>query len=285
MAQQRYSKLQFDSMERLNPESSEEEEEEEPTTPTSQPQAKPQDDRVTSQMSNGSKSASKSKAKSEDRSEGSRSEEVKSEVRSEVRSEGKPDPTIVMTRDYYGLAQTVGGNHSCLILVTNRSTGHELKDPVAFTKRGYMRIPPDASIQPDTNAYCAFRKQSLTIKGTSGVLSYEYDRKDGRSKRFAVFWRVPYRLVSHEENEVALKWMDVDLDDPIDSNTHTTLELYKEMANCDCTVKGTHIAREVAKNGKCVRIVNVEDDVAVQATFSGNSKAIVKVDFSLAVPQ
>lgn len=35
--------------------------------------------------------------------------------------EMQSDPTLVVTRDYYGLAQTVGGNHSCLVLVTNRS--------------------------------------------------------------------------------------------------------------------------------------------------------------------
>lgn len=48
----------------------------------------------------------------------------------------KKDMTMVMTRDYYGLAETVGGNHSCLLLFTNRTSGLELRDPVVYTKTG-----------------------------------------------------------------------------------------------------------------------------------------------------
>lgn len=194
--------------------------------------------------------------------------------------DAKRDPTVVVTRDYYGLAQTVGGNHSCLILVTNRSKSSELRDPVVFTKRGYTRIPPDSKIPPESSAYCAFRKPSIAIKGTSGVLSYEYDRKGTRSKRFAIMWKIPYRVINHEENEVGLKWMSVDTDDPIDSNMHTTMDLYREIANSDGSVKGGHISKEVAKNGKSLHLVNSEDGAELDATFSGNCKAIVKVDFS-----
>jgi hypothetical protein len=194
------------------------------------------------------------------------------------------DPSIVVTRDYYGLAQTVGGNHSCLILITNRSKDVELRDPVVFTKRGYNRIPPDTKIPPERNAYCAFRKPSITIKGTSGVLSYEYGCRDGRAKRFAVLWRIPYRVVQHGgENEVALKWMEVDLEDSMEAQRHTSLELYREMSAADTVDRGSMavVARQVAKNGKCLHIVNPNDGAELDATFSGNSKAIVKVDFSL----
>ena len=195
---------------------------------------------------------------------------------------GQKDPSVVVTRDYYGLAQTVGGNHSCLVLVTNRSRNAELRDPIIFTKKGYTRIPPDARIPPETSAYCAFRKQSIVIKGTSGVISYEYDRNGTHSKRFAVMWKVPYRIINREENQVALKWMKIDVDDPIDSNMHTTMELYKEMAKCDpsISVKGGHICREVANRGKSLHIVNSEDGAELDATFSGSCKAIVKVDFN-----
>ena len=118
------------------------------------------------------------------------------------------------------------------------------------------------------------------MKGTCGVISYEYDRREGRSKRFAVMWKVPYRIVNREENEFAVKWMDVDLDDPYDSNMHTTKDLYKEMAACTNMVKGGRSMREIAKNGKYLKIVNSEDGAKVEATFSGSCKAIVKVDFS-----
>lgn len=199
--------------------------------------------------------------------------------------EKPPDPSIVLTRDYYGLADTVGGNHSCLILITNRSKTAELRDPVVFTKKGYNRIPPDARIPPETSAYCAFRKPSIAVRGTSGVISYEYSHEGGggsmrRSRRFAVMWKVPYRVVNREENEIALKWMSVDRDDPIDSNMHTTAELYGEMAKCERSVKDGWISREVAKNGKSLHIVNPEDGAELDATFSGSCKAVVKVDFN-----
>ena len=67
--------------------------------------------------------------------------------------------------------------------------------------------------------------------------------------------------------------MDIDLSDPIDSNMHTSTDLYREMAKSD------QVARGVAKNGKSLHIVNVEDEADVRATFSGSCKAIVKVDF------
>ncbi len=67
--------------------------------------------------------------------------------------------------------------------------------------------------------------------------------------------------------------MDVDLSDPIDANMHTGMDLYREMS------KGDHVSREVAKNGKSLHIVNLEDEAEVDATFSGSCKAIVKVDF------
>ncbi len=190
------------------------------------------------------------------------------------------DPNLVTTRDYYGLAQTVGGNHSCLILVTNRSETDEIRDPVIFTNIGYTRIPPDSRIPPLSNSYCAFRKPSIVTKGTSGVMSYEYARENGRSKRFAVMWKIPYRIINHEENEVAVKWLDIDLDDPIDLNTHTSRELYREMENSSDLVMGDHISRSVAKKGKTLKIVNEESKVQLNATFSGSCKALVKVDFS-----
>lgn len=112
------------------------------------------------------------------------------------------DKNVIVTRDYYGLAETVGGNHSCLVLITNGSSRTELRDPVIYTKKGYNRIPPDSKIPPNSNSYCAFRKTSMALKGTSGVMSYEYDRKNGKSKRFAVMWKIPYRVVNHEENQV-----------------------------------------------------------------------------------
>lgn len=190
------------------------------------------------------------------------------------------DPSIVMTRDYYGLAETVGGNHSCLVLIVNHSN-RELRDPVFYAKRGYNRIPPDSRISPESNAYCAFRKPSVAMKGTSGVLSYEYERRNGRSKRFAVMWRIPYRMIRQgSENEVALKWMDADLEDSMDAQKHTSLELYREMSRSESTNSGSTVARQVAKNGKSLHLVNPEDGAEVDATFSGNCKAIVKVDFS-----
>lgn len=194
-----------------------------------------------------------------------------------------PDLSIVMTRDYYGLAETVGGNHSCLLLITNRSKTTELRDPVVYAKRGYNRIPPDSKIPPETNAYCAFRKPSIAIKGTSGVLSYEYERRDGRSKRFAVMWKIPYRVIQQGgENEVALKWMDVDLEDSMEAQRHTTLELYREMSTAETADRGSAVmvTRQVAKNGKCLHILNIENGAELDATFSSNCKAIVKVDFS-----
>lgn len=248
MAQKVYRKLQFDSVEDDLDKAGNQTEEEEET------------DRVTppAECNNGEKASSSSPSCQE-----------------------KPaDPSIVMTRDYYGLAQTVGGNHSCLILVTNKSKSMELRDPVIFTRKGYTRIPPDTKISPQSNAYCAFRKPSITIKGTSGVISYEYNRTNRHSKRFAIMWKIPYRIINHEENEVALKWMSIDMDDPIDSNMHTGVDLYREMAACDTSVKGGYISREVAKNGKSLRIVNPEDGAELDATFSGNCKAIIKVDFN-----
>ena len=113
------------------------------------------------------------------------------------------DKSLIVTRDYYSLADTVGGNHSCVIFFTNGSMTTELRDPIIFTKKGYTRIPPDSKIPPNSNSYCAFRKPSIAIKGTSGVISYEYDRKNGRSKRFAVMWKIPYRVINHEENQVS----------------------------------------------------------------------------------
>ena len=102
--------------------------------------------------------------------------------------------TAATTRNYHRLAQTIGGNHSCLVLVTNRSHLLELRDPVMYTRTGYNCIPPDAVVPSNGgHTYCAFRKPSIAMKGTSGVLSYEYKRKGGRSKRFAVMWKVPYR--------------------------------------------------------------------------------------------
>ena len=202
---------------------------------------------------------------------------------STIEREGKPDPSIVMTRDYYGLAETVGGNHSCLILITNRSQAKELRDPVIYAKRGYNRIPPDSKIPPETNAYCAFRKPSIAMKGTCGVLSYEYERREGRSKRFAVMWRVPYRMIQQGgENEVALKWMDVDMEDSMEAQRHTALELYREMSAAERADRGSVavVVRQVAKNGKSLHIVNPENGAELDATFSSNSKAIVKVDFS-----
>ena len=183
------------------------------------------------------------------------------------------DKSMVVTRDYYGLAETVGGNHSCLILFTNGSTSADLRDPAIFAKKGYTRIPPDSRIKPNCSAYCAFRKPSIAVRGTSGVISYEYHRSNGRSKRFAVMWKIPYRVVNREENQVALKWLDVDLSDLIDASTHTGMELYREMTKSD------KISREVAKNGKSLHILNSEDEAEISATFSGSCKAIVKVDF------
>ena len=112
------------------------------------------------------------------------------------------DHNVVVTRDYQGLAETVGGNHSCLILITNGSTVTELRDPVIYTKKGYSRIPPDVKVPPNSSSYCAFRKPSMAIKGTCGVISYEYERKNGRSKRFAIMWKIPYRVINNEENQV-----------------------------------------------------------------------------------
>lgn len=195
------------------------------------------------------------------------------------------DPSVVITRDYLGLAQTVGGNHSCLILFVNRSSNVELRDPVIFTKDGYNRIPPDCRIPPSSNAYCAFRKKSLVLKGTSGVISYEYERRNRRSKRFAVMWKIPYRIINREENEVAVKWMDVDLDDTIDSNMHTSLELYQEMAGAEALVKDHQTLRSVAKNGKTLQMVNSENGAELDATFSGSCKAIVKIDFNYTITQ
>ena len=189
------------------------------------------------------------------------------------------DPSIVVTRDYYSLAQTIGGNHSCLILIINRSSDIELRDPVIFTKSGYNRIPPDSRIPPSSNAYCAFRKKSTLLKGTSGVISYEYERKDMCSKRFAIMWKVPYRIINREENEVAIKWMDVDLNDLMDSNTHTSQELFQEMEGADIMVKDHQVVRSMAKRGKTLQIVNLENGAELDATFSGSCKAIVKIDF------
>lgn len=189
-------------------------------------------------------------------------------------------PLGVVTTDYYGLAETVGGNHSCLILFINRSSNVELRDPVIFTKNGYNRIPPDCRISPLSNAYCAFRKKSTVLKGTSGVISYEYERRNQHSRRFAVMWRIPYRIINREENELAVKWMDVDLDDPIDSNTHTSQELFKEMTGGEALVKDHQTVRAIAKNGKTLHIVNPDNGAELDATFSGSCKAIVKIDFS-----
>ena len=205
------------------------------------------------------------------------------------------DPSVVLTRDYYGLALTVGGNHSCLVLVTNRSRGVELRDPAVYTKRGYTRIPPDTKIPPESNAYCAFRKPSIVVQGTSGVLSYEYARRDGRSKRFAVMWKIPYRLVQRDGNEVAMKWLDADLQDDADTQqTHTTLDLYREMASWKAgsgsgdLVKGGHShghkRQSGGGSGRCLHTVNAEDGAELDATFSGNCKAIIKVDFSYTPP-
>lgn len=189
------------------------------------------------------------------------------------------DLSIITTRDYYGLAHTIGGNHSCLIIITNRSKTTELRDPAVYAKRGYNRIPPDAKILPESNAYCAFRKPSIAIKGTSGVLSYEYDRRNGRSKRLAVMWKVPYRMIQNEgDNAVALKWMEVDLEDAA-ATAHTCSELYREMSTCDVAGNDT-VARQAAKNGRYLRTVNPDDGAELAATFSANCKAIVKVDFS-----
>ena len=194
-------------------------------------------------------------------------------------TETSDDPFVVMTRDYCKLAESVGGNHSCLIVVTNGSNLAELRDPVVFTKVGHTRIPPDSKIPPQSSTYCAFKKPSIRMKGTSGVISYEYDRCHKYSKRFAIMWKIPYQLINREENEVALKWIEVDLSDPMESTTHTSGELFKEMASCDDTEKGRNMVRAVAKNGKSLCITNVENGAELSATFSGNCKAIVKVDF------
>lgn len=93
-------------------------------------------------------------------------------------------------------------------------------------------------------------------------------------------WKIPYRVINHEENEVGLKWMSVDMDDPIESNTHTGMDLYREMAKGDQSVNGGPVVREMAKNGKSLHLVNSEDGAELDATFSGSCKAIVKVDFS-----
>ncbi len=116
-----------------------------------------------------------------------------------------PDKSVVVTRDYYGLAETVGGNHSCLVFFTNTSSTLELRDPVIFTRNGYTRIPPDSKVPPNANTYCGFRKPSLALRGTSGVISYEYTRRNGHSKRFAVLWKIPYRVINREENQVRKK--------------------------------------------------------------------------------
>lgn len=188
------------------------------------------------------------------------------------------DPSVVVTRDYHGLAQTIGGNHSCLILVVNRSNV-ELRDPAIFTKSGYNRIPPDGRIPPSSNAYCAFRKKSIVLRGTSGVISYEYDRRNRHSKRFAIMWKIPYRIINREENEVAIKWMNIDLDDPMDCENHTSQELYQEMTGAEALTKDQETLRAVAKSGKSLQIVNSEDGAELDATFSGSCKAIVKIDF------
>ena len=196
------------------------------------------------------------------------------------KQEAKVDPSLVVTRDYNELALNVGGNHSCILVVTNRSDHVELKDPVVFAKRGYNRVPPDSRVGPSSSAYCAFRKTSLALKGTSGVISYEYDRVGRTSRRFAIMWRVPYRVVNREENEVAVKWLDVDLDDTIDSHTHTSLTLYREMAGkAEVINRDYPIMRAVAKEGKALRIVNEESGAELEATFSGSCKAVVLVEF------
>lgn len=112
-------------------------------------------------------------------------------------------------------------------------------------------------------------------------MSYEYNRINGHSKRFAVMWKVPYRIVNNEENEVAATWLDVDLDDPIDSHMHTDRDLYKELSQCQETTKGGSIMKATGKNDKNLYIVNPEDGAELDITFSGSCKAIVKVDFSL----
>lgn len=190
------------------------------------------------------------------------------------------DASLVVTRDYHGLAQTVGGNHSCILVVINRSDDIELKNPVIFAKTGYNRVPPDSRISPSSSGYCAFRKKSIVLSGTSGVISYEYDRKKHTSRRFAVMWKVPYRVVNREENEVAIKWLDVNLDDTIDSNTHTSLELYQEMSGKDeATESEFPTVRGMAKDGKTLQIVNPDNGAELDATFSGSCKAIVKLEF------
>ena len=222
----------------------------------------------------------------EDKSEKNSTDEEMESIEIEPQGGRKGSSTMkkeqlgVVTTDYYGLAQTVGGNHSCLILFMNRSNSVELRDPVIFSKTGFNRIPPDCRIPASSNAYCAFRKKSTVMKGTSGVMSYEYDRRDRRSKRFAIMWNIPYRIINREENEVAVKWLDVDLEDQIDACTHTSRELFDEMAGEEALVKDYQTLRLMAKNGKTLRIVNPDDGAELDATFSGSCKAIVKIDFS-----
>ena len=209
-----------------------------------------------------------------------RTEETSEERDSGGLTQSAKDPSLVVTRDYHGLAQTVGGNHSCMIVIINRSSDVELSNPAIFSKTGYTRIPPDSRVSSSTSSYCAFRKKSLVLKGTSGVLSYEYERKGRTSRRFAVMWKVPYRVVNREENEVGIKWVDVDLDDPIDSNTHTSLGLYQEMGGGEPLVKDYPTVRAMAKNGKTLQIVNSDNGAELDATFSGSCKAIVKLEFN-----
>jgi len=194
--------------------------------------------------------------------------------------ESKQDASLVITRDYNELAHNVGGNHSCIVVVTNRSDNMELRDPVVFAKTGYNRVPPNSRVAPSSSGYCSFRKTSLVLRGTSGVMSYEYDRVGHTSRRFAVMWRIPYRVVNHEENEVAVKWLDVDLEDTIDSHTHTSLTLYREMAGkAEVISKDYTTVRAVAKDGKALRIVNAESGAELEATFRGSCKAVVQVEF------
>ena len=101
----------------------------------------------------------------------------------------------------------------------------------------------------------------------------------------ALFLSHPGRMVKQgDENEVALKWLDVDMEDVMDSHTHTGLDLFNEMCEWESagpapSTPTQYGRRQVARNGKCIRIFNEEEGVELDATFSGNCKAIVKVDF------
>ena len=186
--------------------------------------------------------------------------------------------------EIYKLSNRISVGRNIVIEFTNSNSNHMFFDPRHYIDAGHCRIPPHPTVDSNSKTVCVYTKIAYQPGGTSGLLSYAYDRNNDGQERIVVLWQVP----QIGSNKFGIAWSKLDTqnifnpdgrqqrphaEDVIDTEPNAVM--YKKFLRGSLP-RGQFAVGTARENGN---LQIQKGGVILSATMADNTHAVLKIEF------